>query len=732
MGAVFVQRMGPAAPGLRAVFRTVWCVAVLAVRQAPAATPADGGSSGMRVLLETGFEGGLGGWRRRGPAEFAVDVGKSHSGAQSARVNVGEGVGLEYQQLYREFDGVRGGDVFDAVAWVRTAGLQGGSAAYLYVEFLADGKRVGIVHSRVDPGTGAGRWEALRVTAASAPRGADAVRLGLVLHAHGTAWFDDVRLVRIARIRQDFAGGPRIVEIDSSTVVHPAFGGVGFHVFYHLHSMSEELFQTVIAKRWLELDPAFARVTHLASWDRPALDLVAARLAPLQKTRAEIYVTTWGPEDAPAGPKRRAYVRKVADQLEYLIREKGLTNITTYCMTNELSLGGWGKLRSDLPKFRDYHRLFFEEFKSRGLPVKLLATDASPVGSWHTIEWAAEHMDGITGVYGGHHYFNGHPPDDLTFYPWFLGRCRWGAAIARRKGKNFILGEFGCAQDGRVIRGVKMDACRYWGTVLEPLVGIQLCEAAIAAVNAGVYALGNWTFADFPDEYRKTYRNKWGVFKWSGGDHAVRPHYYAYGLMTRFFRGPATVFAVRANDPLVRVAALQRSENGAWSIAAVNRNRRAVTVRFRFAETDRRPETLRKYVFDPARPPTESYGDLQGPAARLAVGTKGFEDELPAGGLAVYTNDVDDVPPPAVAGLRVGPFANGVRRLTWVPSKAGDVASYRIFRGTKPGFAVSAASRIGSTAAAEFADHGAAEGDRFHYAVVAVDHSGNMGPPARR
>ncbi len=733
MTATFGQRAGPTVSGVRAAFGMVWFVAALVMPQASAADdPTDGGSD-MKVLLDTGFENGLAGWGRRGPAEFAVDAGQSHSGAKSARMKVGEGVGLSYQQLHREFGGVRGGDVFDAVAWVRTLGIEGGSAAYLYVEFLEGGKRAGIVHSRVDPGVGAGKWEALRVTAASAPQGADTVRIGLVLHAYGTAWFDDVRLVRTSRTRGEFAGGPRTVEIDPNTVVHPAFGGIGFHVFYHLHPMSEELFQTVIAKRWLELDPAFARVTHLASWDRPMLDRVAARLAPLQKTRTEIYLTTWGPEDLPPGPKRRAYIRKVTDQLEYLIRDRGLTNITTYCMTNELSLGGWGKLRSDLPKFRDYHRLFFEEFKARGLAIKLLATDASPVDSWHTIEWAAQHMDGITGVYGGHHYFNRHSPEDLTFYPWFLGRCRWGAALARRRGKNFIIGEFGCAQDGRVVAGVKMDACRYWNTALEPLVGIQLCEAAIAAVNAGVYAVGNWTFSDFPDDYRKTYRNKWGVFKWSGGDHAPRPHYYAYGLMTRFFRGPATVFAVRANDPLVRVAALQRHGKGTWSIAAVNRNREPVTVAFRLAKADRRPRALRKYVFDPARPPVESFGDLQPPAARIAVGATGFEDELPGGGLVVYTNDADDVPPPAVAGFRVGRFEDGVRRLTWLPSAAGDVASYRVYRGAKPLFAISATSRIGSTAAAEFVDRGAVEADdRCHYAVVAVDHSGNTGPPARR
>ena len=30
-----------------------------------------------------------------------------------------------------------------------------------------------------------------------------------------------------------------------------------------------------------------------------------------------------------------------------------------------------------------------------------------------------------------------------------------------------------------------------------------------------------------------------GLFRWSGTDFSPRPHYYAYGLLTKFFRGPA-------------------------------------------------------------------------------------------------------------------------------------------------------------------------------------------------
>jgi len=152
-------------------------------------------------------------------------------------------------------------------------------------------------------------------------------------------------------------------------------------------------------------------------------------------------------------------------------------------------MGAWGKLAQDLPRFKACQQAFYDEFKARKLDIGLLATDASPVSYWWTIEWAAYNMDDITAVYGGHHYFSEYPPDDERFYPWFYDKLGGITATARAKGKDFILGEFGAKQDGRTIDGIKMDVCVYWDTPQEALVPLQLADATLAALNIGVYAL---------------------------------------------------------------------------------------------------------------------------------------------------------------------------------------------------------------------------------------------------
>jgi hypothetical protein len=50
-------------------------------------------------------------------------------------------------------------------------------------------------------------------------------------------------------------------------VIQPKFGGVGFHADFSLPSSTPEHFDQVLAKRWRELQPSFARVSHW--WRRP-------------------------------------------------------------------------------------------------------------------------------------------------------------------------------------------------------------------------------------------------------------------------------------------------------------------------------------------------------------------------------------------------------------------------------------------------------------------------------
>jgi hypothetical protein len=681
------------------------------------------------AIVETGFEEGLKGWWKDGAAEFAIDTTEKHSGKSSFRLTVPQGTKLSYQKLSLDHTTDIGpGDIFNLDTWVRSNGLTADPGAYCVVEFLAkDGRRTGIVHSLTGRANGSTRWDQLRIRGATAPKGTGAVRVSLILHAHGTAWFDDVKVERTSKGQRlpELGDVVRKATVHVDDVVHPCFGGVGYHVFYHLHETTSRHLNTTLLKHWRELNPAFVRATHNWEWDDQKREYVAEQMAFWKTTGTEIYLTTWNPEDATTPAERLTYAKRVVDMLEYFVREKHLTNIKTYCMTNEMSLKGWGKLRSDLPKFRDYHRKIHAELRARNLPIQLLATDAAPVQSWHTIEWATQNMNEVTGVYGGHHYFNKHGPDDEQFYRWFLDRLSWGTQLARDKGKDFILGEFGSKQDGRTVNGVKLDKCVYWDTPREPQVAIQLVDAVVAALNAGVYALAYWTFTDFPDDYRKTYINKWGTFKWSGTDFATRDVYYGFGLLSKFLRGPAIVYRVSGNDPRVRVAALRHHGANTWSFAAVNRNARPVDLSLELGGIAPTSVALRKYVYDPTSVPQHPFGDLQPPAGTVAMVNSQLEDTLGPSTITVYTSACDGTPPAPVEGLCVSRPPDGDVVLSWRPSPAPDLCYYRIYRTPVANTAPSLNARIGSTVATQFRDINAPVDQPTHYTIVAVDQSGN-------
>jgi hypothetical protein len=699
----------------------------------------DGPDAGP-VLLRSGFEEGLAGWVQDGRAEFAPDRREHHGGERSARITVAPAVETHYQQLQHEIPRLAPRDRLIASVWVRTLDLADGAGAYMAVEFLgAGGQRVDIAHSKVGRSSGGDGWEKLTAEAV-VPDGAATARLLLVVHSHGTAWFDDAEVTMGERPVPwpDLGGSQREVVIHLGRVVQPDFGGVGFHVFDHVHDASRQLLDEVIEKRWRELNPSFARLNHDCYWDRRMLDRVADRMRRLQWTGAEVYLATWNPKDVAEGDQLAAYARKVVDSLEYLVRSKGLTNVKYYCMSNELSLGRWGALRDDLPRFKAYHQALFDELKARGLDIGLLATDASPISSWDTIDWAAGNMDDITGVYGGHHYIREYGLDDERFYPWFLSKMQWGADLARRRGKGFILGEFGCKQapPELTVGGKKMDTCAYWDTPQEPLVSIQLTEAVIAAINGGVHAAAYWTFADFPDQYTpaggvpdsSAYANKWGVFRWHGDDCSTRAHYYAYGLLTKFFRGPATAYEVSTNDPRLRVAAIKHHADGTWSIAVVNRNNSPVPVVLQI-DGAKPAASFRKYVYDPNNIPSHPFGDLQGPSGKVAMKDGRLADTVGPMTLSVYTTAYDDDLPAPVQGLKVEAADGVARRLTWQPCAVPDLCYYRVFRSERPDFSPDVRNQIGSTIATTFTDARAEPGKQYQYKVLAVDTSGNASPP---
>lgn len=95
-------------------------------------------------------------------------------------------------------------------------------------------------------------------------------------------------------------------------------------------------------------------------------------------------------------------------------------------------------------------------------------------------------------------------------------------------------------------------------------------QKTLAVIAAGGYATAFWLFSEF------THGGCFGgamVDFFSNHTDACQPVYYSYGLLARFFRGPADSYALIrdvTNASNVPVACVQQHDSGLWSVAALN------------------------------------------------------------------------------------------------------------------------------------------------------------------
>jgi hypothetical protein len=232
---------------------------------------------------------------------------------------------------------------------------------------------------------------------------------------------------------------------------------------------------------------------------------------------------------------------------------------------------------------------------------------------------------------------------------------------------------------------------------------------------------------DYPESDRN-FVNHWGLFQYMKNGGLVRAPYYSYGMMSKYFRGPATVYEASSSDSAIRAGIARHRETGRWSVAVISRAASpvAVSVKLPAGAGDL---ALRKYVYEVASPPKTEDGDLQPHSAVVRATNGSFRDTVAPLSFNIYTGYYDDDPPAPAADLKAQlvSYAPGglqemrAQKLTWTPSPSSDVIYYRILYDGR---------RIGSAVSPEFTDGDVRRAAGHKYSVVAVDSSGNAARPA--
>lgn len=513
------------------------------------------------------------------------------------------------------------------------------------------------------------------------------------------------------------------------------FGGFGFqNAEARLTPLMTESFRDERAvKSFRELSPSFSRVyVGRADETRESLDRFADYYdLTFRHCDTTIYAVGGSMPGFPEKLDIEAHAEGVARSLEYLVKERDCRKIRFYCLTNELMCDDqWAYFwkKDKMPLFKKFQEALYDAFRRHGLDIQLAASDGSyGRRQAEELKWTVANMDLITGIFCTH-YYDTVKPGDPSAYDLFYGQFTNVVQLALGRTKRWMLGEFGVVPPRK--KGVMVDDQNwtYHNPSESGLWAVTTAEMAMAAVNAGAYAVINWSFCDYPDPFvvedshdpagraryesgKTVYKpdmkyNKNGLFRWSDvrGDFGTSPTYFTLGMMSRYFRKGANVLTARVSDPLVRAAVLE-NRDGSRTAAVVNLGAKRDIVLNGWGA-----RRSRLYLYDSAAPYANAFGDLPPPDRVIAPDGGNVAFEIPEKGMAFVTTDYVERVPPEVREVKV---VDG--RLTWAPVDDPCHCYYRVHANGK---------QIASTVATSLP---VKVDDVVRFAVKSVDKWGNVG-----
>jgi hypothetical protein len=440
------------------------------------------------------------------------------------------------------------------------------------------------------------------------------------------------------------------------------------------------------------------------------------------------------------------YANVVAEGLDYMINTLGLTNIKSWEISNELTIGnsygGWAGFFATTAAKNSHIAIITKvrnALNAKGLSSVIIRTPGiatpwqfnwgndnhpeSPMSDFHWYMVSGDPTTSWNSEYG----FTYPKVDESTWnlpeqYNYNLDLYKLRVARAKLMGKNCAVGEYGPIVIGNASNADGQGSA-YPGTLYGQIgdgdLGMVMAEQAVGMLNAGIINIEKWTLVDlkFSPVTSHYYH---GSMTDSIDGWVPRSDWYSYGLMTRYIRKNSSVFKVTSSDNLMRATAVKNNGDNEWTIVVINRKATdtPVTIAFNGATPTK---ALRKFEYDPDNWPQNSFGDLQEYVKKVSVSGTSLTDVVKANSIALYTTEYDETQPAAVTGLTPTSGVNTVN-LSWNANTESDLCYYRIYRGSTANFTPSPSNQIASTIGTAFRDQ---TPSTSYYKISAVDKYGN-------
>ncbi|MFC1479705.1 hypothetical protein ACFL6F_03825, partial [Planctomycetota bacterium] len=305
-------------------------------------------------------------------------------------------------------------------------------------------------------------------------------------------------------------------------------------------------------------------------WSNKEMKALYRHLDVCEKLGTTVLLSDWGIEPSwlkcpdVAHVEDPKYAEIIGTYMDHLLNKKKYSCIKYFIMVNEpnYEVKDWNRWKKGIQNV-------YKEFQKRGLTnkVKIAGSDHSNNDSWH---WkAVNELKSILGAYDIHRYTRGQELLDGKLNTYYLKS--WQYALVKdpeAKTKPMIVGEAGVWTRGT---GASQNPMH-----MDFEYGVKMADYAVQAVNAGSWAVLAWMLDD-----NSHIRFTWGMWKSKAEEFELKPWFYTWALLCRYFPPGSEIFQIPTQEKRLRILCARIPDpkgKDKWTFCLVNRGRRDLNI----------------------------------------------------------------------------------------------------------------------------------------------------------
>ncbi len=466
-------------------------------------------------------------------------------------------------------------------------------------------------------------------------------------------------------------------------------GGVEWSAYPHADSENAEWGLLMTDQKWQEvfkrldfMQPKIVRVLDQANWrylegmddngnpivnfDNQEMQALYKLLDYCEKNEVQVILGEWGQpykvhdpklqlQNAFSGTSDSKWISIIVEHINHLVHTKGYTCIRYFNLVNEPN-GYWSSVDGNWEEWKNAVTKLDSAFKSSDIKqVKVMGPDSTPYNNekskFEGMEWpkqAVLQLNDVLGAYDVHDYPTVEKVRSGKFQEDYTKLISFADSVAH---KTFVLGEVGFE------KYVEPNITRYKEDphaspdsqmrVYDYDYGVDMADVMAQSLNAGFDGVIAWGLDDAMhtngDSGDTTQLKRWGMWNILGeeltgdpSDKAIRPWFYTWSLMTRFYKGDMDILRIQGSLPEGIRSVAGKSANGNCTLTLVNNSGQQVSLSINGKSFSTKEQSFQRYLYSENERPVDPDG-FPVPLERNISMLKSHSVTIPARSVMLFT-----------------------------------------------------------------------------------------------